>query len=312
MIRLRQAQPGVVDVVADLVEQGAEIRAEGHDALLLRGAHPELDLRLAAALVCVEPVELAPVRVRPRREHLDAHCGQPHRVGQAGDQLLAGPLRRRPLLAPQRGLERRDARMERRRVLQADLDDGIALPVDGLLGAREPQVVRERQTRPRYLPVKRGFRFSRNAFARPTSRGSRWVPPPPGMMARFTSVRPSSESSLAIRMSHASANSRPPPSAKPRMAAMMGWPQRSIAARKSTRWRCARNCTGTSGTTNSRMSAPAEKAFSPAPVATTTRTSAFCAISPKQAVSSSRIFSFIALWTSGRFSVIVATPSASS
>ena len=69
---------------------------------------------------------------------------------------------------------------------------------------------------------------------------------------------------------------------------------------------------GTWGATNSRMSAPAEKARSPAPVTTITRASSARASSPKQAVSSSRMCSFMALCTSGRLSVIVAMPSASS
>ncbi len=60
------------------------------------------------------------------------------------------------------------------------------------------------------------------------------------------------------------------------------------------------------------MSAPAEKALSPAPVTTTART----ASSPRRRVntssSSRRIAWFIALCTSGRFRVTVATPSACS
>src|SRR2546425_421854 len=96
------------------------------------------------------------------------------------------------------------------------------------------------------------------------------------------------------------------------MAPMIGWGQRSIAWRKSTRFRLSRKRTGTCGSTNSRMSAPAEKARSPAPVTTTTRAASLVARSPKQRVSSWRICSFIALWTSGRLRVIVTTPSAAS
>src|SRR5438094_8480779 len=128
-----------------------------------------------------------------------------------------------------------------------------------------------------------------SALPRPTSRGRRCVPPPPGMIARFTSVRPSWESSPAIRMSQASASSRPPPSAKPRIAAMIGWPQRSIAGRKSTRRRASRKRTGTWGATNSRMSAPAEDARAPPAVARITVASRLCASSPKQRGRSSRM-----------------------
>src|SRR5882724_74459 len=155
-------------------------------------------------------------------------------------------------------------------------------------------------------------RIISSALPRPTSRGSRCVPPPPGMMARLISVRPSVAVAAATRMSHASASSRPPPRAKPLTAARIGCGQPSMAWRKSTRRRRSRNCTGTSGATNSRMSAPAENAFSPAPVTTTTLTSSSTARASKQRVSSRRMASFIALWTSGRFSVSVATCSATS
>jgi len=66
----------------------------------------------------------------------------------------------------------------------------------------------------------------------------------------------------------------------------------------------------TCGAVNSRMSAPAENALSPLPVTTTTRTASSVMSPEKQAVSSRRIASFIALWTSGRLSVTMATPSA--
>src|SRR5207247_1426222 len=44
------------------------------------------------------------------------------------------------------------------------------------------------------------------------------------------------------------------------MAPMIGWGQRSIAWRKSTRFRLSRKRTGTCGSTNSRVSAPAGEA----------------------------------------------------
>ena len=88
---------------------------------------------------------------------------------------------------------------------------------------------------------------------------------------------------------------------------MMGWGQRSMTCRKSMRLRDSRKLVGTSGSTNSRMSAPAEKARSPAPVTRTTRTSSSLASRVKTSSSSSRIVLFIALWTSGRSRVTVAT-----
>jgi len=130
-------------------------------------------------------------------------------------------------------------------------------------------------------------------------------------MARFTSVRPSSESSLAIRMSHASANSsrrqrEAADGGDDRLAAAIhrGPEVDALAVRAELHRDLRRDELADVGAGREGLLARA--------VTTTTRTSAFCAISPKQAVSSSRIFSFIALWTSGRFSVIVATPSASS
>jgi len=109
MIRLRQPEPRVVDVVTDLVEQGAQIRAERDNPLLLGRPHPELDLRLAAPLLRIETVQLPPARVGARGEDLDPHVREPHRVGEPGDQLLARPFRRGALLGIERGFERRDS-----------------------------------------------------------------------------------------------------------------------------------------------------------------------------------------------------------
>ncbi len=60
------------------------------------------------------------------------------------------------------------------------------------------------------------------AFATPTIRGSRCVPPAPGMMARLVSVSPIRTFEEQMRMSQASASSVPPPKAKPLIAAMTG------------------------------------------------------------------------------------------
>ncbi len=70
------------------------------------------------------------------------------------------------------------------------------------------------------LPV----RMRSSASAIPISRGSRCVPPAPGMSPSCTSGCPSCvfRSSLATRYVHASATSRPPPSAGPWMAATIG------------------------------------------------------------------------------------------
>src|SRR5215471_5819959 len=152
-------------------------------------------------------------------------------------------------------------------------------------------------------------RMISRALPRPTRRGSRWVPPPPGMMARLISVRPSCASSAAMRISQARASSRPPPRAKPRMAAMMGCEQRSISARKSSRLRDSRKWVGVGGSRNSRMSAPAQKARSPAPVMTTTLTVSSVRSRVKMSRSWARMPLFMALSTSGRSRVRVRIPS---
>ena len=120
-------------------------------------------------------------------------------------------------------------------------------------------------------------------------------------------MSPSVAFSAAMRMSHASASSRPPPSAKPLMAAMIGCEQRSIIARYSMRLRRSRSWVGDAGSTNSRMSAPALNARSPAPVTTITFTSSSVVSAVKTWYISRRRVSFCALCTSGRLRVIVAT-----
>ena len=61
---------------------------------------------------------------------------------------------------------------------------------------------------------------------RPTSRGRYCVPPAPGIQPRVTSGRPNCAVSDATRRSHASASSRPPPRAYPRIIATTGLMQR--------------------------------------------------------------------------------------
>jgi len=57
----------------------------------------------------------------------------------------------------------------------------------------------------------------------PTNRGSRCVPPAPGMSPSATSGWPNFAVSTAILMVHAIAVSQPPPSAKPLTAAITGF-----------------------------------------------------------------------------------------
>ena len=56
----------------------------------------------------------------------------------------------------------------------------------------------------------------------PSTRASRWLPPPPGMIPRVTSGWPKRAVSEATIMSQARASSQPPPRAKPETAAIIG------------------------------------------------------------------------------------------
>ena len=91
------------------------------------------------------------------------------------------------------------------------------------------------------------------AAGTPASRGTRCVPPAPGMMPSVTSGRPTRASAVAIRPWAASAISKPPPSAVPWMAATTGLVESSIA------WQMSGVTGGTDGLPCSRRSAPAMK-----------------------------------------------------
>ena len=68
----------------------------------------------------------------------------------------------------------------------------------------------------------RPVRFRSIAFALPTARVSRCVPPMPGMTPSLISGWPNFALSAAMIMSHIIASSQPPPSAKPATAAITG------------------------------------------------------------------------------------------
>ena len=129
------------------------------------------------------------------------------------------------------------------------------------------------------------------------------------MIPSLTSGVPSLAFSEATRTWQARASSQPPPRAKPLIAATTGLPSRSI--RSSTRCpRIDRSCPSTGVcVASSPMSAPATKAFSPAPVRITPRTDASAPSAAKTASSSSITRSFRAFSFSGRLTVTMATPS---
>ena len=70
--------------------------------------------------------------------------------------------------------------------------------------------------------MKRPVRHRSIAFALPTARASRCVPPAPGMTPRLISGWPNLALSAAMMKSHIMASSHPPPSAKPATAATIG------------------------------------------------------------------------------------------
>ena len=124
--------------------------------------------------------------------------------------------------------------------------------------------------------TRRPVKINSLALPRPIRRGRRWVPPAPGMMARRVSVRPRVAAVEAMRMSQASASSVPPPSAMPFTAAMTGMPSCSMAV-KRLRMVKMNSFTFSGGSpARSFRSAPEQKAFSPEPVITMTRTSRRC------------------------------------
>ena len=68
------------------------------------------------------------------------------------------------------------------------------------------------------------IRFISSAFWGPTRRGSRCVPPKPGMIPSLISGWPKTADSAAIRKSQAIASSQPPPNASELTAAIVAMP----------------------------------------------------------------------------------------
>src|SRR6185503_21380847 len=68
-----KAQVGVVEVMADLVQQRAQERAESDDALVGDRAHPDADARRTSVVARVEAVQLArAAQPRPHGQDADA------------------------------------------------------------------------------------------------------------------------------------------------------------------------------------------------------------------------------------------------
>jgi hypothetical protein len=131
------------------------------------------------------------------------------------------------------------------------------------------------------------------------------------MMPSVTSGSPITALAEAVRRWQASASSKPPPKAKPFMAATTGLGQLStVFISFWPRSASGRACSGVC-LASSPMSAPATKAFSPAPVTMTARTAVSAPTASKQCCSSPIVASFSALSLSGRLTVTKAMPSRS-
>ena len=100
------------------------------------------------------------------------------------------------------------------------------------------------------------------------------MPPKPGTMPRFTSGWPNTAFSEATMKSQASASSQPPPSANPFTSAITG--NGDISMVRISAWPCTANSRPSSADIAriAAMSAPATKAFSPAPVSSSARVAA--------------------------------------
>ena len=147
------------------------------------------------------------------------------------------------------------------------------------------------------------------AKLRPTALTSRCVPPLPGRLPIFASVSPKRAPVEAMRMSQASAISRPPPTATPLSAAITGLLKLSSGAVRRGRvtmvLAAMLECTAT--LPGVARSTPAQNAV-PAPVRITTRTAISSSKPANAFASASRVASSMALRLSGRLKVRQATP----
>ncbi len=148
--------------------------------------------------------------------------------------------------------------------------------------------------------------ISSRALLWPIRCGRRCVPPKPGMSPRFISGCPKRAFSLAMIRSHASASSRPPPSAKPLTAAITGIGRSSKLS--ITRWpRREKSSPSAADIFDiAAISAPATNARSPAPVRISTRTDESWRTSRITRAISSSTSRFNAFSAAGRLTVRVA------
>ena len=112
-----------------------------------------------------------------------------------------------------------------------------------------------------YEPIGVPVRFISSALPSPTRRGSRWVPPKPGMIPRLISGWPKVADSAAIRTSQAIASSQPPPNASALTAAIVTVPVEPNE--RSTAWPVSSSSRPPASSiwVKALMSAPAQKSI---------------------------------------------------
>ena len=155
--------------------------------------------------------------------------------------------------------------------------------------------------------MRRAVNIRSLAFARPTRSGRRIDMPQIGTRPHWPWVSPNFVDSAVTRKSHARASSRPPVKQWPRILAIVGW---VTCSRASTVSGPSIGSARPSPDAIASRSLPAQN-DRPAPVSTTQRTAVSTAIASRWARSSWNVAGLSALSFSGRFSVSVATPSAS-
>ncbi len=141
----------------------------------------------------------------------------------------------------------------------------------------------------------------------PTSQGRVCVPVPPGSRPTVASGRAICACDSAMRMSQASAHSRPPPIAKPLMAATVTRWVSARASKARPKAEIMSSATALSPLAKVLRSAPALKNLGPEPVITRARTAGLASSSCTVSRSLSRPSRLKAL-AGGRLRVTVATP----
>jgi len=135
----------VIEVMTDLVYQGAQESLERDHLLLLSGSHPQRDARSHTLFFgLVESMQLPVVVGRPPQQHFHPDRGHVITLDERIDQILARGLRAGAVLVAQPFGNRGDGARERKPRRNAQRCDGVALAVDALAGRRKLVVVGER------------------------------------------------------------------------------------------------------------------------------------------------------------------------